>query len=388
MIKQTRINFGEHKGSIEEKLSKIIEQSELEFHQIPLKSIIFDPYVQLLCQECINFGSSYKCPPHVPDVYKIKKMAGNFKHHYIVLKRDDRTDFLQNLYDKYNYSKRRALHLSSKNWDVVSYWKFHKIMNSIGKTLELYDEKNMIFGTGGGCRLCRICEVHSNKPCKKPKDSVFSPEGAGIDVYGTLVKAGIYIEIPPRVIFTRVGFVFTNYEFKPQVVEIKYPSNKLKKIELSDLLKDTENELPGKVIDTQQAIDLFSKNNPCIECKNKDLFICDRKYLPRNQIRPFLKDRKCITIRFNNKKDLENNLWKWQQYFQRAGYYDCLSFANEPCWICDDCSPDGCSKTNEWKSNKYGRKELWRCIKYLSLDMGNYSENKRYAYLIFNDKSI
>jgi predicted metal-binding protein len=300
------------------------------------------------------------------------------------MEREDRTPFMNKLYDKFSYSERKALHLSSKNWDIVSYWRFHKSINTISREFELFNEGCMAFGPGGGCRLCHRCEIHSGKACKKEQKSVFSPESCGVDLYSTLQNLKIPIEIPPRKVFTRIGMTFTNHYFNPITIENNHDYNQTTLKSPFEIGEAIEKGLLGKVIDCFPANNIFSENDFCRDCNENHRYICNRSFLPFEYLHEFLARRICLVLKFNSKKDLANNLWKWQQSFQRAGFYDSLSFANKPCWLCENCKSSGCTFTNNRKRNKFGKKELWRCIRYLSLNPENYQKDLTYAFLIMS----
>jgi len=380
MITQSRI-YKKNFEDIEKSFIKMMKSKNIEIFQLPTNGLKFDPYVQLLCQECVNYGNNYNCHPYTTTYNQSKSKLNSNKYQYLVLMRDDRTEFKNNLYKKHKYSEKRALILATRNWDIVSYWEFHKIMRSLKDLLDSNDNNSIVLGSGGGCRLCRNCEVHSKKPCKKQEKSMSSPESWGIDVYGTLLNLGIKIEIPPRKIFTRVGIISTDYHFR-NAIKLKTNNNRSNRPQLPSLCLNIEKELPGKVAMKTRALELFSNHSYCEKCDQKDIFICNRNFIPIESLQKFLKNRICVIVRFRSKIDLIHNLWKWQQSFHRNGFYDCLSFANYPCSICDNCTTKGCSLINQRRKNKFGNKELWRCINYLSLSHNNYSRDSRIGYLI------
>jgi predicted metal-binding protein len=66
-----------------------------------------------------------------------------------------------------------------------------------------------LFGPGGGCTKCKPCGKlkEPREPCAHPDTTQGSAEGFGIDVYASLKKAGIEIQIPPMTYLMTVGMI-------------------------------------------------------------------------------------------------------------------------------------------------------------------------------------
>lgn len=43
----------------------------------------------------------------------------------------------------------------------------------------------------GGCKICPVCAIIENRPCRYPKEALSPMEGYGIDVYNTAKNAGL-----------------------------------------------------------------------------------------------------------------------------------------------------------------------------------------------------
>jgi len=295
------------------------------------------------------------------------------------------SEFTRSMVLKHGYSERQALAFTARYWDNVSYWRFRKALMKIREVLESHDCNSLIFGPGGGCRLCRTCNVHLNQSCKHPKDSMPSPESWGIDVYGTLLKKGIAIEIPPRRVFTRVGLICLNDDIKLANSMNSMNSRtlpKYRKLTLNEVLNKTSKKLCGEVLEVVRLRDYFTGKDYCTNCQRNNIFLCDRSFLPREVIQDFIANRLCIVIKFKNAQELAKNAWKWTKELHRHGYYNCLPFANFPCNLCSECSPKGCTLTNKRRQKKYGQKRLWRCIYYLSVEIDGYEDRNDILFLV------
>jgi len=296
------------------------------------------------------------------------------------------TEFKQKLKLRNNAPDIRLQAFTSLHWDRISYWSFNKGLLAIKRGFESCDLRAYVFGAGGGCRLCRICGLHKRQPCKHLSDSLASPESWGIDVYGTLLAKGIFIEIPPSDVFTRVGLVCSQEKlksFRGDMNEVTYSAYKFGDSatvsqKLTRILNVKEAELPNGCLVDITPVQNYAKMGLvdfCENCCNADSFLCDRTFLPFCELRDYLNGRHIITLHFKSKTDLRRGLWRWIDFLHRKGFWSGLPFSNNRCDTCDDCSTDGCKLTNMKNQKKFGRKEAWRCIRYIGIQPGFKDDN-------------
>lgn len=332
------------------------------------------------CQECSNWGSNLQCPPLTPKFFEAKELLRNFKYHYLVIHRDDMKKFIEKSAKVLGH--KRAVSFASLYWDRFSYWKFQKIMVSMKSCVE---EKAIFLGSGGSCRLCKTCAIHSiPKICRHRDRAMPSPESWGIDVYSTLLKNDVPIEIPARRIYTRVGIIASNVSlteiFSKSFCKDTFASciPKFKKERIENIIEKLSS-FSVELLDVTSAIEYYVGIN-CNLCKYKKRWLCDRSLLPEEYLEKYIKDAK-IAI-FNIKKNYAKNLSKITDVFYCAGYYDALKFGNYPCNMCNKCGRFGCNLMAHRKPYHYGFKHLIRCIRYLGLAVENVDKEKT-GYVVF-----
>jgi predicted metal-binding protein len=290
-------------------------------------------------------------------------------------------DDMESLVDKLerNLGCRKAIALISRNWDATSYWRFHKIMLTLKKQV---GGGTIVLGSGGGCRLCRTCGIHLNEPCKHPGESMPSPESWGIDVYSTLLNLEIPIEIPPRRIFTRVGFIATSSQIQTLSSEdsVGRLIPRFRKKPLEEVLESISKQ-GINVLDVDRAENYYTGMS-CDECRYRNIWLCDRSLFPEEILDGYIKNLKIVVVDIERK--FAYNLTKIADEFHRAGYYDVLKFADNPCNLCKECNTFGCHKMKHKRGNKYGFKNAFRCIKYLGISFEKITKGNR-GYIIYQD---
>jgi len=309
--------------------------------------------------------------------------------------KEDRTRWIEKIKEKHpNYTYKQLVNLASKNWDATSYWKFHRLMTYLHNRWEhTFNEPVLTLGSGGGCRLCRPCSIHRNLTCKKPQQSMASPESWGIDVYGTLINLGIDIEIPPRNIFTRVGFLCSMEEIPETEVSPLYiprsPSLSTDRSNITQIVQSL-NAIAGINVVSINSLRSQELNfDACVNCQYNANFLCDRLFLPISYIQKFLDTKICIALDIKYDSNYSKSLSLADDTIHRHGFYDVSKFSNHPCDDCDDCSSKGCNLTNTKRNTKFGRKNAYRCIRYLGLNPLDFGENNdeslRRSYLVFSN---
>lgn len=146
---------------------------------------------------CKNYANKWSCPPFSPsytDVYK------NEKYLYIFV-------LCMNL-DQFIHIKNSYLKLKAANVMMKS---------RIDKFLRARAIYGQVISTGS-CRLCKICNLKINEPCKHPNRMAFSFEALGIDVSAMTMelcqhKLLWYSKGNPPTYTTVVAGLLTNQEF-------------------------------------------------------------------------------------------------------------------------------------------------------------------------------
>jgi len=359
----------------------MVRRFQLEAYRLSYNDITFDLAVQLKCQNCSMYGSSYRCPPHTPLFYQSKRILAQYRDFLLLLYRQPFLPIIKQMKEKYGMSGVRLLSFCQMYGDRVSYWRLSRALLQITELLENLQLDFVALGPGGACRLCRKCGLLQKQCCRRPKESMASPESYGIDVYRTVKQRGIPIEIPPRTECTHVGVIATK--------EAEFPSlNQPRQRRLSRFkwFDEIISEREGKVIDVV-PIDCSSLQDFCVNCKYKESFLCNRNFAPQSELSSWLEGKRLVVIQFRSIQELRNNLWKWCDEYHRHGYWWALSCSNFHCDLCANlkpetsirCDPYGCKLGRQ---GRYGNKRAWRCVKYFGVSPSGYHNKNSFGYLI------
>jgi len=364
-------------------IAERIQRIQLEAYRLSYDVIVFDLAVQLKCQNCSSYGSNFRCPPHTPTFYQSRKMLAQYRDFLLLMYRMPLLPVMKQMKEKHSMSGIKLLSFSQIYGDRVSYWKFSGSLLQVIELLEKLKLNFCVFGPGGGCRLCRKCGLLQNQHCRHPKKSMPSLESYGIDVYTTLKRKNIPIEIPPRTECTRVGMIATK-----EAEVFSFGQIGQHKISRFKWFGKIIPEIEGKIVD-EVLIDCSSIHDFCVNCKYNESFLCNRNFAPWNEISSWLGGKRLIVIQFRSIQELRDNLWKWCDKYHRLGYWWALSCANFHCDICADlkpeisirCSRNGCKLSRQ---GRYGNKRAWRCVKYFGiLPPTKYYSKNNFGYLIF-----
>ena len=139
---------------------------------------------------------------------------------------------------------------------------------------------------------------------------------------------------------------------------------------------------------------LILSGDPCSNCKYKDTWIC-RRFFTREDILPYLQNRKIIAVRFLSHKELIEWAWYWMDRFYRMYGWDTIPIASFHCDICGNidkyCGKRMCLWRIEqtWKkpNPKAGYKKFWWCSKYLYIQLPEkWQKNNIMCYLVRDTK--
>ncbi len=170
----------------------------MPWKEIPKDTIIFDPKVQLYCNNpkyrCPYYEHSWGCPPKAP---YLEEEVMAYERYYLIYFRFD-------LKDKN----------SGKIADSPSYKDMRKVME---KEMEDFihshqgKSEEMKILWDGHCRTCekegKTCTLDEGIPCRYPDKIKYSMEAVGINVTETVKKANLDIEWPPINHVFRFGLV-------------------------------------------------------------------------------------------------------------------------------------------------------------------------------------
>ena len=157
---------------------------------VPVEKIEFEPSFRSLCESnaCGRYGKSWMCPPHIGKIEDLIAKASSYRLalvYQVVGQLEDSFD-IEGMLEAGN----RISNLTER---------IRSDLNFQPTDLQL----------GVGCRLCEVCAVEENKPCRFPDRATSSLEAYGVNVSKLAPKAGMkYINGPDTV--TNFGAVFFN----------------------------------------------------------------------------------------------------------------------------------------------------------------------------------
>ncbi|QEE14807.2 DUF2284 domain-containing protein [Promethearchaeum syntrophicum] len=199
----------------------VIKAYKIQFDQIVFASD--EAEVQKNCQTpyknhpngCPNYKNNWSCPPYAPTVQKTQQSLENYRFFWMLVLKTP---------------------IPKINTKFLKKWKIKRVNMRITKTLNNYlsylqsNHRDWKFYYCSECNLCS--EKNYSKctcptdPCRFPNKFRISPEAAGIDVFASLKKINILIEMDPITNLQRIGMCATdeNVDF---AVEYKKFENQL-----------------------------------------------------------------------------------------------------------------------------------------------------------------
>jgi len=207
-------------------LDKTIEEfiktykEEVFYKEIDFENIVFTAMSHLKCMNCGMFRRNYHCLAS-PRWRRAKQILSEYNKIYLVYARANNGERIEGL-QRSNEDRRKEGRRTMSNWlvkrnacnanQVILYSRVKRFLIDLNKT---YPKKNMkLFGSGGGCRGCKVCGLVKPQktgepitPCSKPNESFNAPESWGIDVYMTLRNCNIDFEVIPEMDLISVGMI-------------------------------------------------------------------------------------------------------------------------------------------------------------------------------------
>ena len=146
-------------------------ESSTGFLAIDEITIDYSNFSALCHAGCKNFGKKYSCPPKSPS---FKLLSKNYKHLVINAFKAPYTEL------KKEYNSVRIANVVAKSLQ-------RKLFDKTSQELKEKNQNFMIL-ENGSCRLCKICALQKNEPCKHPAKMRFSLEATGVDVNDLVLK--------------------------------------------------------------------------------------------------------------------------------------------------------------------------------------------------------
>ncbi|MDE6527350.1 MAG: DUF2284 domain-containing protein [Muribaculaceae bacterium] len=149
---------------MKEYLNQLLEDGAFVAVEMPAWKIVTAPWVVMKCRYgCPRYSHNRSCPPFAPDWRSTREILDSYNRAIIFGVR--------------TMAEGTPLALATlRRLGNAGYYK------AIG------------FGTGPCCR-CKECNVAE---CPTPAEVLPSPEACGIDVVGTVRRAGLHIDMPPK----------------------------------------------------------------------------------------------------------------------------------------------------------------------------------------------
>jgi len=197
-------------------INRIKEEYKIQIKEINYDDIAPSAFVQLKCMNCGMFRRNWHCGMF-NKYYRTKEILKDYNKFLLTYIKVDNTPRIDNLTRAAKEDGRRVnLYIIKRNAcntnQSIIYSKMRRFLSEIRKT---FGKKILLFGSGGGCTLCKPCgfvgyhypEIGKVIKCKKPNESFASLESHGIDVYKTLDNARIEYSVIPDYNLITVGMV-------------------------------------------------------------------------------------------------------------------------------------------------------------------------------------
>jgi len=195
----------------------------IKYKEIDFKDLTFGVLSHLKCINCGMFRRNYHCLAS-PKWESAKEILSEYEKIYLIYIRVNNEKRINDLKEQ-NKERIKNGKRPLNDWIIkknacnanqsILYSLMRRFMIDLKSNFK--EKKLKLFGSGGGCRACRVCglikpqKINEPKtPCKKPDQSFNAPESWGIDVYSTLKNVGIEFEVIPEKILINVGMVFVN----------------------------------------------------------------------------------------------------------------------------------------------------------------------------------
>ncbi len=174
---------------LEDELKKMaFKNGAIILKPINPKEVVVGNWVRLKCQYgCPSYAKKLSCPPYSPKPEETRKVLNEYSKAYLI-------GYSGSIFKRYG--------------DVKFGEIFPKVLKDIRKSIFELERhaflagyyKSFAYGFCGPCTMCEQCVVEEDSlNCKFSKESRPSMEAAGIDVFKTVMNAGLELEVQKEI---------------------------------------------------------------------------------------------------------------------------------------------------------------------------------------------
>ena len=174
---------------LENELKKMaFKEGAMVFMPINPNEVVVGNWVRLKCNYgCPSYAKKLSCPPYSPEPEETRKVLDEYSKAYLI-------GFSGSIFKKYGNLEFGKI--------------FPKTLKDIRKSIFELEKhaflagyyKSFSYGFCGPCTMCDQCVVEENSlTCKFAKESRPSMEAAGIDVFKTVINAGLELKVQKEV---------------------------------------------------------------------------------------------------------------------------------------------------------------------------------------------
>lgn len=140
----------------------------------PIVDQMLDPGLRFNCEmnSCGAYGTNYMCPPHIGEIHQLIEKV---KAHRNIL-------IFQGIYQLEDSFDMEGMEEGSRQ--------FHQSFQQIAALAREEFPDAMILGAGG-CRVCPVCAIREQKPCRFPEKAFPSLESHGFQVSILAARCGL-----------------------------------------------------------------------------------------------------------------------------------------------------------------------------------------------------
>ncbi len=152
-----------------------IAQGFTLYGTLPTEKMSFEPSFRKYCADnfCGNYGKSWTCPPHLPEVAVLEAKVKAYQQAVIfqtIVPLEDSLDYEAMLEGKEVHSAR-----------------LYKVLAQ----LRALPDFKFLAMNAGKCTVCDACTFDDNLPCRCPELAVASTSGYCVDMSDLVSKAGL-----------------------------------------------------------------------------------------------------------------------------------------------------------------------------------------------------